>query len=480
MAKQRQFGSWTINEDRCLGRGGNGEVWVASKDDGATGALKMLQKRLTKDSARLVRFNHEIDIMKRCANIPGVLPILDSSSPKSPDTHIPPWLVTPIAEPLTKIKDTLDIREAVSLCCELADTLRQMHNLSMSHRDLKPDNIFLLDRRWCLGDFGLADSPQKESLTENKERLGPVFYIAPEMLNDAVSSDGQSADVYSIGKILWVLVSNQEYPIPGEHQIDTPYSLASLTNNDKTIVLDGLIAHCSKFDPAMRPSMDVVYEELQSWLNPMEEKSKTPDFRNLSSHAKLLEASYKKDIDSQQSIQSERENETSRFLYRFLPMIKSLDKELSGAEIGNTGFFSPQGGNARFMRAVRTDLQNIGSSDGMYFFEIRLRVQLRTKLLTGELSIGANIGVPAYDPDGQQIPHDSEQAWGAGGIVSEVTRDKQIHHELLWGVAKKFNLNSPSEEQLFREITNGIAENCHHAVEVWLRKIDELNSDTVS
>jgi serine/threonine protein kinase len=63
------------------------------------------------------------------------------------------------------------------------ETLVNLHDSDISHRDIKPDNLYLLDGNWVLADFGIASFPGKEAITEAGRKLGPMFYIAPEMLN---------------------------------------------------------------------------------------------------------------------------------------------------------------------------------------------------------------------------------------------------------------------------------------------------------
>ena len=80
--------------------------------------------------------------------------------------------------------------------------------------------MFLLDEKWILGDFGLATFPDKPALTQEGRKLGPLHYLAPEMLNEPTTALGGPADVYSLGKTLWVAATGQRYPLPGEHRLE--------------------------------------------------------------------------------------------------------------------------------------------------------------------------------------------------------------------------------------------------------------------
>jgi serine/threonine protein kinase len=86
---------------------------------------------------------------------------------------------------------------------------------NVSHRDVKPGNLYSFEGRWTIGDFGLVSYPNKEALTAEGKTLGPQHFLAPEMISNPRHADGTKADVYSPAKTLWVLATGQNYPPPG-------------------------------------------------------------------------------------------------------------------------------------------------------------------------------------------------------------------------------------------------------------------------
>ena len=200
----QNFGKWQLIEK--LGRGGNGLVWKVTSKEGVHGAIKLLHPRNLSDEKRYYRFNQEIEVMRKCQNISGILPLLDSKVVESPSSNNQPWFVSALAVTLeTRLGSDYSLRDVVMACASYAETLKNMHQRGFSHRDIKPDNLFVLDQNYVIGDFGLVDFPDKTPLTREGEKLGPTFYIAPEMLNDALNADGKLADVYSLAKTLWKL-----------------------------------------------------------------------------------------------------------------------------------------------------------------------------------------------------------------------------------------------------------------------------------
>jgi hypothetical protein len=252
-----------------LGRGGNGTVFRATKD-GQEGAFKLLNAARAMTLKHRMRFVREIEAMRRCAHLPGVLPLLDAVPIVDGRPLEQPWLVSVIAKPMEKAlaKGAL-ISDIVVAIHEIASALADMHALGISHRDIKPDNLFLHDGRWCVGDLGLAAYEDQEALTAVGERLGPTFYIATEMLNGSHTADGRKADVFSLAKTLWKLITGLNFPIPGAYARGQPvYSLATYVLAPRARLLDPLICMATDHDPSKRPTMQEFSDGLNQWLTP--------------------------------------------------------------------------------------------------------------------------------------------------------------------------------------------------------------------
>jgi serine/threonine protein kinase len=146
----------------------------------------------------------------------------------------------------------------------IAKTLAALHDRSISHRDIKPDNLYFLKKAWLVADFGIASFPGKKAMTENGRKLGPVYFIAPEMLNSPKTADGRPADVYSLAKTLWVLLSGQTFPPPGEQRVSVEgLRISSYIALPKSDLLDDLIDACTRHDPSERPVARDVFSRLK-------------------------------------------------------------------------------------------------------------------------------------------------------------------------------------------------------------------------
>ena len=174
----------------------------------------------------------------------------------------------PIAEPIRAVLALAprDVGRVVQAIGTVARTLASLASEGVFHRDLKPENLYCYDGRWCVGDFGLADYPDKEALTKPGVWLGPLFYIAPELLPNPDSAAPGPADVFSLAKTLWVLGTGQNVPPPGPLSRSTPQlRLSQYCPGGRTAMLDSLIERATEYSPANRPSMQEMADELEAW-----------------------------------------------------------------------------------------------------------------------------------------------------------------------------------------------------------------------
>lgn len=250
---------------RKIGSGGNADVWQVRNSARENFAMKILKRAKGKP---LQRFINEINIIKKLNDFDGVLPIIDSFS-ASHEVDIA-WYTMPIATPLTK-KLLIDSSPNTIFDCliQISDAITELHARGIYHRDIKPDNLFFYKNKWVIGDFGIASYPEKQALTSSHKKLGPLHFIAPEMLQNPDKSSGEKADVYSFAKTIWVLIAGQQFPPPGEQRCDViQMSLTSWSDIDFIEEIDQLIEQCTKHEPELRPSMYDVTKNLIQFNKP--------------------------------------------------------------------------------------------------------------------------------------------------------------------------------------------------------------------
>ncbi|WP_163513309.1 serine/threonine-protein kinase [Fodinicola acaciae] len=267
---------------RNIGSGGNAEVWLAS---GAIGevAIKFLKAK-NPDSEPYKRFMREIEKLEELRDEPGIVTILGHSL-LGDDYH--PWFAMQLATPLqTALGDGESVEQIVEAIQSIASTLATVHDRGLSHRDIKPENLFQTESGWAIGDFGLVDFPGAPPLTAAHKKVGPVHYIAPEMLDNADVADGRPADVYGLAKSLWVLLTGQRYPLPGEHPPGQGL-VAQYNPHPRIAAIDTLIQRMTSLDVHARPTMRTVSSELATWISnaPLTVGQAPTDLRTLAQQA---------------------------------------------------------------------------------------------------------------------------------------------------------------------------------------------------
>jgi serine/threonine-protein kinase len=187
-----------------LGRGGMGVVYKARQVGlERVVALKMVLAGSLASADQLQRFRAEALVAAKVQH-PNVVPVFETGQ-----LNGLPYLVMQYIEGCSlaeRIKaGPLTPAEAARCVAAVARAVAAMHAVGIVHRDLKPSNI-LLDgqNRPYVTDFGLAKLLESESgATQTGVVLGTPQYMAPEQALGRNKEVGPSADVYSLGAILF-------------------------------------------------------------------------------------------------------------------------------------------------------------------------------------------------------------------------------------------------------------------------------------
>jgi len=254
------FGQWILAEQ--LGKGGNGEVWEASNHAGEIRALKILVHGGVGEPYQ--RFCREIEVLRNLEISEGIVPLLDSYIPENPKKDRL-WYVMPVAASYmdeAKGKDPYAIAEDFQ---SLAKTLKELHLRGISHRDIKPANLLVLNSRVCLSDFGLVKASDANGITPPRRDVGAKYTMAPEMRRTPIEADGQLADIYSLAKSLWMVLTREPLGFDGQYNAHTSVGLRKYLSAYYLRPLDDLLTACTNHDPAARPDLDHFIDTLREW-----------------------------------------------------------------------------------------------------------------------------------------------------------------------------------------------------------------------
>jgi hypothetical protein len=195
-----------------LGSGAFGKVFHAR--DAVSGrqvAVKVLVG--ASSAARATRFLREGEIVARLDH-PGIVRV--HAAGLRDET---PYLVYELVEGARTLQAACEgasLPERVEWVREAAEALGYAHGRGVVHRDVKPENL-LVDRagRLRVADFGLALHGDAERLTQTGALVGTAAYLAPEKITGEAGRDEPTADVWSLGVVLYQALTG-ELPFPGD------------------------------------------------------------------------------------------------------------------------------------------------------------------------------------------------------------------------------------------------------------------------
>jgi serine/threonine protein kinase/protocatechuate 3,4-dioxygenase beta subunit len=267
------LGNYEILEQ--IGCGGMGVIYRArQRHSRRIVAVKRVLSYRADSHEALERFRREAQAVASLDH-PNILPIYEVS--ESEDGL--PFFSMKFAEKGSLQDNAASLRDeprkCVQLMAKVAHAIEYAHSRGVLHRDLKPGNILLNDRGEPLvSDFGLAKLLDgNNDLTRSLTTFGTAGFIAPEQAGDAAGDVTPTADVYSLGAVLFNVLAGRP-PFVGsnpvsvirqasEMQAPKLRSLARSLDRD----LETICARCLERDPKARyQSAGDFAADLERWL----------------------------------------------------------------------------------------------------------------------------------------------------------------------------------------------------------------------
>ena len=214
----RYFGDYEL--EREIARGGMGVVYKARQVKlNRPVALKMILAGNLAGEAEVRRFYLEAEA---AANLdhPGIVPIYEVGQHEG-QHYFSMGFVEGQSLAHRVAEGPLPPREAAALMVQIAEAVQYAHEKGVIHRDLKPGNVLLdTQGRPKVTDFGLVKKLQSDSgLTASGQIMGTPSYMPPEQAQGR-SDIGPLADVYSLGAMLFCLLTGRP-PFQADNVMET-------------------------------------------------------------------------------------------------------------------------------------------------------------------------------------------------------------------------------------------------------------------
>jgi TolB-like protein len=183
-----------------VGRGGMGAVFQATdRRHERLVAIKAFDAADAPPDAR-ARFLREVRVTAGLVH-PALIPVFDSGEGEGLLYYVMPLVRGETMRDL--MQRGLDVSRGAQLLADVAEGLGMAHRNGVVHRDVKPENILIVDDRAVLTDFGVAfvTNTLGDLRTETGLVVGTPMYMSPEQLTSGRTIDGRS-DVYALGCVL--------------------------------------------------------------------------------------------------------------------------------------------------------------------------------------------------------------------------------------------------------------------------------------
>ncbi|MCU0689858.1 MAG: protein kinase [Polyangiaceae bacterium] len=257
-------GKWTL--ERLLGWGGMAAVYVGVHHIGRRDAIKILHSDVAASPEVRARFEQEA----RAVNLlhhPGAVEIRDIDISEEGC----PFLVMELLEGETLAnridrEGPLDLDFLLPVVDQLLEVLAAAHDEQIIHRDIKPDNIFLLhDRTVKVLDFGVArvlEGARRAVCTRAGTALGTLTYMPPEQAT-GVTVDGR-ADLFAVGGTIFRALSLKRLH-EGKTDADLFIKMATMQAPSLATVAPNVPAHvCLVVDRALAFHRDQRYPDART------------------------------------------------------------------------------------------------------------------------------------------------------------------------------------------------------------------------
>jgi len=257
--------------DERIGEGGMGTVYRATHLlIERPVAVKVLNRRLVTDEAAKERFRREARAAGRLQHTNAVA-VTDFGETRDGLVYLVMEMLEgrPLRD-LLALEAPLDPARAVSLMLQVSAAVAAAHDAGVIHRDLKPGNIFVVQRPQApyivkVLDFGIAKLAQDDTgevspldtLTGTGVMIGTPRYMSPEQCDGVPLTP--ASDVYSLGVILYEMLTGQT-PFTGatplalalKHASEQPRPPREIVANIPP-ALEEVVLHALEKDPAERP-----------------------------------------------------------------------------------------------------------------------------------------------------------------------------------------------------------------------------------
>ena len=255
---------------KLIGEGGMANVYlgfdtILERDV----AIKVLRGDLADDEKFVRRFRREAQSAS-LLNHPNIVQIYDVGEDDGNFYIVMEYIKGQTLKQLIKKRGKLSVPEVVDIMSQLTDGLAHAHDSYIIHRDIKPQNIMILDDGMIkITDFGIAMAINASDLTQTNSVMGSVHYLPPEQASGKGSTI--KSDIYSLGIMMYEMLAGV-MPFRGETAVEIAMKhlkepMPSITKANNTVPqsVENIILKATAKNPKNRyGNVRELYDDLKT------------------------------------------------------------------------------------------------------------------------------------------------------------------------------------------------------------------------
>lgn len=203
---------------KSIGEGGMANVYLAEDTIlGRKVAIKVLRGDLENNEKFIRRFQREAKSVSDLSH-PNIVEVYDVGEEEGQHYIVMEYIDGRTLKQLIQKRGALTVTEVVDIMTQLTDGLSAAHEAYIIHRDIKPQNIMILDNGMIkITDFGIAMTLNATQLTQTNSVMGSVHYLPPEQASGQTATT--KSDIYSAGILMYELLTGT-VPFKGDNAVE--------------------------------------------------------------------------------------------------------------------------------------------------------------------------------------------------------------------------------------------------------------------
>ncbi len=203
---------------KTIGEGGMANVYLAEDTIlNRKVAIKVLRGDLSSDEKFIRRFQREALSVSNLSH-PNIVEVYDVGEEDGQHYIVMEHIEGKTLKQLLKKRESLTLTEVIDIMTQLTDGISHAHESYIIHRDIKPQNIMILDDgKVKITDFGIAMALNATQLTQTNSVMGSVHYLPPEQASGKNATI--KSDIYSMGILMYELLTGT-VPFRGDNAVE--------------------------------------------------------------------------------------------------------------------------------------------------------------------------------------------------------------------------------------------------------------------